>query len=190
MRRLPWMSPEDIERFYRNEYGLRFLPRADAARRAMLGRLLAGLGGPRGRRLLDLGAGSGLFVRMALDGGWRAEGTELSIQSRAWAREHHDVTLRDPVSSSSDAASYDVVSIINVLDQTPDPLLLLRQARKALRPDGLLLVRVPNGSFHLRWARLASVPGSEGSPASGSCIRMSLLHGVFEAYSGRRATES
>ena len=154
------MSLEEAQHFYQREYGPRFLLGADvAARRAMFGHLLAGLGEPQGRRLLDLGAGSGLFVRMALDAGWRAEGTELSIQSWDWAKEHHGVTLRDPVSSPPDDAGYDVVSIINVLDQAPDPLMLLRQARKALRPDGLLLVRVPNGSFHISWNRIASLSG-------------------------------
>ena len=154
------MNPEEAERFYRCEYGPRFLSGADvAARRRMFGHLLAGLGPPHRRRLLDLGAGSGLFVRMALDSGWQAEGTELSIQSRDWAMEHHGVALRDPVSSPPNDASYDVVSIINVLDQAPDPVMLLRQARKALRPNGLLLVRVPNGSFHICWNRLASLPG-------------------------------
>lgn len=160
LRRVPQMSSEEAERLYRCEYGPRFLPGADvAARRAMFEHLLAQLGEPQGRRLLDLGAGSGLFVRMALDVGWRAEGTELSVQSRDWAKKHHGVTLRDPTVSLPNDTGYDVVSLINVLDQAPDPLLLLRQARKALRSDGVLLVRVPNGSFHIRWSRLASLPG-------------------------------
>jgi glycosyltransferase involved in cell wall biosynthesis/SAM-dependent methyltransferase len=160
LRRAPQLSPEKAERFYQCQYGPLFLPEADvAARKAMFGHLLARLGRPEGRSLLDLGAGSGLFVRMAAEAGWQAEGTELSIQSRDWARKHHGVTLRDPVASPPPDAAYDVVSIINVLNQAADPLKLLRAARKALRPDGLLLVRVPNASFHIPWIRLTSLPG-------------------------------
>ena len=48
------------------------------------------------------------------------------------------------------AGAYDVVSLVNVLDQAPDPAALLRAARAALRPGGRLLVRVPNASFHAR----------------------------------------
>ena len=160
LRRAPQTSPEAAERFYQCEYGPRFLAGADVpAREAMFKHLLRRLGKPEGRRLLDLGAGSGLFVRMAGDAGWQAEGTELSLQSREWAKEHHGVTLRDPVATPPPDASYDVVSIINVLDLAPDPVMLLRTARKVLRSDGFLLARVLNGPFHLRVNRLASLPG-------------------------------
>ena len=155
LRRHPTSPPREAERYYRHTYGHTFLSQAETpARESMFRSLLDRLGPPRGRRLLDIGAGSGLFVHVAREAGWQADGTELSEINRAWAASRHDVNLRDPEASSSPSASYDVVTLINVLDQAPDPVALLQEARRALRPGGRLLVRVPNATFHIRWSRV------------------------------------
>lgn len=156
-RRHPAPNREGLTRFFRDEYAANFLAGSDhPRRRAMFAALLGCLGPGRGRRLLDLGAGSGLFVRIAREAGWEAEGTELSTESRAWARTRHGVTLRDPETDPLPAGAYDVVSIVNVLEQAPDPAALLRAARAALRPGGRLLLRVTNAAFHARWIRFAT----------------------------------
>jgi SAM-dependent methyltransferase len=56
-------------------------------------------------------------------------------------------------------ARFDVVTLVNVLDQAPDPVRLLAAAVRVLRPDGLLVVRVPNGDFHrTAWAAIRRCP--------------------------------
>lgn len=157
LRRRPAADPEWLGRYYREEYATTFLAGADHPRRqAMFAALLPRLGPGRGRRLLDLGAGSGLFVRMARGAGWQAEGTELSEASRAWALARHGIALRDPETVPCPPGTFDAVALLNVLDQAPDPVALLRTAREALRPGGRLLVRVPNARLHARWMRAAS----------------------------------
>ncbi|MEK7367247.1 MAG: glycosyltransferase, partial [candidate division NC10 bacterium] len=169
LRRHPAPDREGLSRFYRDEYAATFLAGSDhPRRRAMFAALLRRLGPGRGRRLLDIGAGSGLFVRMAREAGWEAEGTELSTESRAWARARHGITLHDPEADLVPAGAYDVVSLVNVLDQAPDPAALLRAARAALRPGGRLLLRVPNANFHARWIRVAARLGLGG---------LAVLHG-------------
>jgi glycosyltransferase involved in cell wall biosynthesis/SAM-dependent methyltransferase len=194
LRRHPAPDREGLSRYYRDEYAANFLARSDhPRRRAMFAALLRRLGPPRGRRLLDLGAGSGLFVRMAREAGWEAEGTELSTESRAWARARHGITLRDPETDPVAAGTYDVVSLVNVLDQAPDPAALLRAARAALRPGGRLLLRVPNANFHARWIRVAARLGLGGlavlhvygfTPAS---LRSALLSQGFRVLALRNA---
>ena len=171
MRRHPVPSPKEAERYYRQTYGRIFLTQTETpARKAMFRSLLQNLGSAQGRRLLDIGAGSGLFVRMAREAGWRADGTELSEIYRTWAKDHHHLTLSDPMIEPPPKASYDLATLINVLDQAPDPLELLRTVRRSLRSGGRLLVRVPNGSFHVRSARLASLFGLK------KIVRMAVLH--------------
>jgi glycosyltransferase involved in cell wall biosynthesis/SAM-dependent methyltransferase len=192
-RRHPAPDPEALSRYYSDDYAARFLAGSDhPRRRAMFASLLKRLGPGRGRRLLDLGAGSGLFVRMAREAGWEADGTELSTESRAWAHRHHDVALRDPAEPLP-GGRYDVVSLLNVLDQAPDPAALLRAARAVLRPGGRLLLRVPNAALHVRWIRatarlgwgsLAVLHGYGFTPAS---LRAALLAQGFRVLALRNA---
>jgi SAM-dependent methyltransferase len=44
------------------------------------------------------------------------------------------------------------VALVNVLDHTTRPRAVVREAARVLRPGGLLVLRVPNGAFHARWA--------------------------------------
>jgi SAM-dependent methyltransferase len=53
----------------------------------------------------------------------------------------------------------DVVSLINVLDHTPQPLATLREAHRVLPPGGHLVIRIPNAAFHRPWIRLLSSLG-------------------------------
>lgn len=194
LRRRPAPDREGLSRFYRDEYAANFLAGSDhPRRRAMFAALLGCLGPGRGRRLLDLGAGSGLFVRMAREAGWEAEGTELSTESRAWARARHGIKLRDHETDPPPVGAYDVVSLVNVLDAAPDPAALLRAARAALRPGGRLLLRVINASFHARWIRatarlgwadVAVLHGYGFTPAS---LRAALLAQGFRVLALRNA---
>jgi glycosyltransferase involved in cell wall biosynthesis/SAM-dependent methyltransferase len=183
LRRRPAPDRDRLGRFYRDEYAAQFLAASDhPRRRAMFAALLKPLGPARGRRLLDLGAGSGLLVRMAREAGWEAEGTELSTESRAWARTRYGITLRDPGTDPLSPGTYDVVSLVNVLDQAPDPAALLQAARATLRPGGRLLLRVPNAAFHAGWIRATARLGLGG---------LAVLHGYgFTPTSLRAALQS
>jgi SAM-dependent methyltransferase len=186
MLRHPTPPPQEAERYYRQTYGYLFLSQAETpARTAMFRSLLKRLGPAGGRRLLDIGAGSGLFVRMAREAGWSADGTELSEAHRAWASSQHGIKLYDPKAAPPANADYDVVTLINVLDQAPDPVRLLEISRRALRPGGRLLVRVPNAAFHIRWVRVTSAVGLKG------LARRAIIHPyAFDPGSLRRVLHS
>jgi SAM-dependent methyltransferase len=162
LRLHPASDPAERTRFYQNSYAEHFLSALDhPTRREMLRELLGRLDPPRGRRLLDIGAGSGLLVMLASEAGWQAEGTELSSQFRAWARSEYGIDLRDPRSEPPPPNTYDVVCLVNVLDQAPDPGALLRDVRLALRPRGRFFIRVPNATFHVTWMRSVTRLGIE-----------------------------
>lgn len=97
-----------------------------------------GLGG----RLLDVGAGSGAFLEMARARGWQADGVELSpeLAARAATRSGARVVQGDFPSALLPEASYDVVTMWDVLEHTADPGTFLDRARMLLAPGGMLLV--------------------------------------------------
>src|SRR5690606_17033275 len=55
-----------------------------------------------------------------------------------------------PIEEVPDDDGYDAVAIVNCFDQLPDPASAARHARRLLRRNGVLLIRVPNGAFYDR----------------------------------------
>ena len=113
-------------------------------------------------RLLEIGVGHGSFLNYARQEGWDVCGLDVSAYVVQTARERFGLevlhgTLRD-VQLASD--SFDVVHLSHVVEHLPDPLEALHEVRRVLKPDGVLLVEVPNEfrNLHVRLRELAGVP--------------------------------
>jgi trans-aconitate methyltransferase len=109
--------------------------------------ILATLGGCAiGRRLLDVGAHAGRFLRLARAAGWDGEGLELNPKTAAYAaRMSGAVVHQGNIHSFTPARCYDVVTLTDVLEHVPRPLEALARVRTFLCPGGWLAVKVPNG---------------------------------------------
>ena len=99
-----------------------------------------------GGRLLDIGCSTGLFLRAARDIGWTGQGLEYSPDSSRIAREEHGLEvktgeLRD---GTYPAASFDVVTMWDVIEHVPDPFATLVQVRRILADGGQVLLKTPN----------------------------------------------
>jgi SAM-dependent methyltransferase len=97
-------------------------------------------------RLLDVGTAAGAFLRAARDAGWDAIGIEPNRWLAEWGRNQYGVDIQ--VGTVDDLplpeASFDVITLWDVIEHTPDPLHVLRSARRLLKPDGLLVVNYPD----------------------------------------------
>jgi glycosyltransferase involved in cell wall biosynthesis/SAM-dependent methyltransferase len=146
----------EVQREYEQRYQRRFPPGQIAGpRRIMLGSVLArmrSLAAPG--RLLDVGCGGGHLVQAARDEGWRTTGADLSHQACAIAAAAGPVVQADARALPFAGATFDALTLVNVLDHTINPLLVVREAARVLRPGGLLVVRIPNAAFHAPWAPL------------------------------------
>ncbi|HUR00474.1 MAG TPA: class I SAM-dependent methyltransferase [Gemmatimonadaceae bacterium] len=91
-------------------------------------------------RLLDVGAATGRFVHLAGKAGWAASGVELSQWAVNQGRQQlgvdlHLGTLPHP---DLDAASFDVVTMFDVIEHLTDPRAVLEGAALLLKPGGVL----------------------------------------------------
>jgi 2-polyprenyl-3-methyl-5-hydroxy-6-metoxy-1,4-benzoquinol methylase len=104
-------------------------------------RALRLLGPPAGRRLLDVGAYCGFFVDVAREGGFEAEGIELSHWAVAHARALSLPVRNETIEECARAgARYDVITMWDVVEHLADPRRDLAHALELLRPGGQLYV--------------------------------------------------
>jgi SAM-dependent methyltransferase len=116
-------------------------------------------------RLLDVGTAAGAFLAAARKRGWQVEGCEPNAWLAAWGSRHYGIPIRTGELFDQPFApqSFDVVTLWDVIEHTPDPSRVMRTAGDLIRPGGLLVVNYPDiGSWIARtlgrrWPFLSSV---------------------------------
>ncbi len=92
-------------------------------------------------RLLDIGSHIGVFVEVARDMGWQADGVEPSRWAADLACSRGlSVTCGTLDDLDAPPASYDLITLWDVIEHLPDPATELRRLHALLRPGGLLAV--------------------------------------------------
>jgi 2-polyprenyl-3-methyl-5-hydroxy-6-metoxy-1,4-benzoquinol methylase len=152
-RTLPEMSASELARFYPNDYwgedhqpSQKWIQASQAEKTAFLRRC-----GLKGGRILDVGCGSGLFLR-ALDAGrWDRYGVEIGeVAAKAAARALGEgrIITGTLAGARLAEASFDVVTLWSSLEHMNEPRASLFAARRILRPGGTLIVQVPNAASY------------------------------------------
>jgi 2-polyprenyl-3-methyl-5-hydroxy-6-metoxy-1,4-benzoquinol methylase len=117
----------------------------------------------RGGRLLDVGCATGLFLHfMRNNGAWDVEGVEINPEAARMARDQFNLAVHTGTLEQAGLPSqaFDVVTMWDVFEHVHDPGQTLDEVWRILKPQGLLILRVPNGSsrdarlFGQYWAGL------------------------------------
>jgi 2-polyprenyl-3-methyl-5-hydroxy-6-metoxy-1,4-benzoquinol methylase len=95
--------------------------------------------------LLEIGVGSGSFLKYAKGAGIFPVGCDLSAAICHKVERSTGIRVHcGPLESLSDEHVYDVVVMNHVLEHVSDPIALLNAARVRLKPGGVLHLAVPN----------------------------------------------
>ncbi|MCC6232742.1 MAG: class I SAM-dependent methyltransferase [Verrucomicrobiales bacterium] len=99
--------------------------------------------------LLDVGCGDGFFL--SLVPGTRKRGLELNPDAVRRARAR-GLQVQEGLLSAAAEGSADVVTLFQVLEHVPQPVGVLEDAVRVLRPGGRLFVAVPNNDGYMGYA--------------------------------------
>lgn len=99
-------------------------------------RLLKILGPGQGRSLLDVGAYCGYFLDVAREGGFEAEGLELSRWAGAQARSLGFTIHGESLEQRPGNARYDVITLWDVIEHFADPREELKAVFRLVKPGG------------------------------------------------------
>lgn len=98
----------------------------------------------RGARLLDIGAGRGVFALAATEKGLDAFALDLQVEASAlWGKEGIRGVIGDGARTPFAAASFDVVRMKEVLEHVEDPLGFVCEGKRLLKDGGVLIAHVP-----------------------------------------------
>jgi 2-polyprenyl-3-methyl-5-hydroxy-6-metoxy-1,4-benzoquinol methylase len=96
-------------------------------------------------RMLDVGCGSGGFVRAGQMTGWQAFGIDLSESAIAVAHRFGlDCSRTDFFDATLDCHEYDLIVMSELIEHVPRPSRFLERARDLLAPGGIIYLTTPN----------------------------------------------
>ena len=109
---------------------------------------------PKGSRVLDIGTAGGAFLEAAEKFGFQAFGLEPSADLVQRGQKRGLQIQQGTIEKHTFAPhSFDMVCLWDVIEHLPDPLNALREAKKLLKPDGVLLINFPDiGTWQAKMA--------------------------------------
>lgn len=103
--------------------------------------------------LLEVGCGTGEYLNLMSELGWsRVVGVDVSEATVARARDRLGIEAYagELAALTLPASSFDAASMSHTLEHVADPVALLAEVRRLLKPSGRLVVAVPNYDSQLR----------------------------------------
>jgi 2-polyprenyl-3-methyl-5-hydroxy-6-metoxy-1,4-benzoquinol methylase len=99
-----------------------------------------------GTTLLDIGCGEGFFLFNASKAGYTAKGIEISQGAAEYAGREFglDVEAKPFEELQFPENYFDVVTLWQVLEHVPYPLIVLKEVHRILKPEGLLATSTPD----------------------------------------------
>ncbi len=99
-----------------------------------------------GKRLLDIGSGTGYFLNYMKHKGYDVKGVEISNTARQFSIDHFglDVVSPDILFSQSFSETYDFITLWHVLEHLYNPDRYMQKISDLLVDDGHLIIALPN----------------------------------------------
>lgn len=152
-------SGDYVSATYRDDAGLRAaferviaLPPERSDNAGRIGRVqsfaAARFSAGRDIRLLDVGAGLGVFPYAVKQSGWRCTAIDPDERAVSHMRAHVGVdAIRGDFMSIDGLGQFDIVTFNKVLEHVEDPVAMLRRTQQFVATDGFVYLELPDGEM-------------------------------------------
>lgn len=94
--------------------------------------------------LLDIGCGTGYFLKKCQENGWRITGTEPDNGARQKAKDLTAKEIYGNIDEIKAIKEFNVITLWHVLEHIHDPVKALVKIKELLKDEGTLIIAVPN----------------------------------------------
>ncbi len=103
-------------------------------------------------KILDVGAGCGFLLEIALARGWEVYGTEFTDDAVEYCKEKGIQMRKGSLDEVNfDPEMFDVVTSIEVIEHINNPNVLVSEMKRVIRPGGKVYMTTPNFNAVLRY---------------------------------------
>ncbi|MDP3360015.1 MAG: class I SAM-dependent methyltransferase [Lutibacter sp.] len=100
------------------------------------------------KNLLDVGCGTGDFLLICKNNGWKVTGVEPNAKAKIFAENKLNgksaSEIYPKINQINNEAQFDVITLWHVLEHVPNLEAYISTLKKLLKPNGVLIVAVPN----------------------------------------------
>lgn len=98
-------------------------------------------------KLLDVGCGSGEWIEQFGKMGWKAQGLDFDRDAVRFATANGLVVALGTLEEQKfPSDTFDAITLNHVIEHVPDPMALLRECLRVLKPGGTMALATPNGN--------------------------------------------
>lgn len=121
---------------------------------------------------LDIGTNAGFFLRHTRGKKWNVTGVDPSPSLSRMAREYFGLNVKTSYLDKAgfESGYFDVVAMTDVFEHIREPRKMLEEIKRVIKKDGILFIKVPNGSYNLLKLNLAALTDRLGH------------HDIFDSY--------
>jgi 2-polyprenyl-3-methyl-5-hydroxy-6-metoxy-1,4-benzoquinol methylase len=99
--------------------------------------------------ILDIGCFRGFFLKLCMKQGWKIRGYEFQDEAIEFANNYlgkNVVKKKNLNNQSIKSETYEVVTLIGVVEHVKDPVKLIKNACKLVKKKGIIIIQTPNST--------------------------------------------
>ena len=97
-----------------------------------------------GKKVLDVGSGTGYFLNYIQQNGFTVQGVEMSDSARAFSIQQFELDVKKTIDEIRDAGQFNFITLWHVLEHLYNPDSYMQNFKKLLHADGTLIIALPN----------------------------------------------
>lgn len=95
--------------------------------------------------ILDIGSGTGEFLKVFKDAKWKTIGVEPDPNARKMAIENYGLDIKEEIEIANlESGSFDVITMWHVLEHVTKLNERIEDLKRLIKPNGIILIAVPN----------------------------------------------